>query len=85
MTFDIGWQPSARKFLRKLPFDIAKRIVKKLKQLEENPFRYLEHYEGDGYKFRTGDYRALIDVDTENRILVIRVLDKRGRIYKNKH
>ena len=61
------------------------RIWNKTQELKENPFHYLEHYEGDGYKFRIGDYRALIDVDTENRILVIRVLDKRGRIYKNKH
>ncbi len=82
MTFDIKWQPNARKFLRKLSPDIAKRIVKKIKELKENPFRYLEHYEGEGYKFRIGDYRALIDVDFEDKILKIRVLDKRGRIYK---
>ena len=82
MTFDVGWHSNSRKFLRKLPPDIAKRIVKKIKELKENPFCYLGHYEGDGYKFRIGDYRALIDVDTENKILMIRVLDKRGRIYK---
>ena len=82
MTFNIEWHSNARKFLRKLPFEIAKRIVKKIKKVKENPFRYLEHYEGDGYKFRIGDYRALIDVDFENKILKIRVLDKRGRIYK---
>ena len=82
MAFDIEWQPNARKFLRKLSSDIAKRIVKKIKEIEENPFHYLEHYEGDGYKFRIGDYRLLIDVDFENKILKIRVLDKRGRVYK---
>lgn len=82
MTFDIEWHSNSRKFLRKLPSDIAKRIIKKIKELTENPFRYLRHYEGDGYKFRIGDYRALIDVDTENKILMVRVLDKRSRVYK---
>jgi len=82
MFFNIEWHPNARKFLRKLPLEIAKRIVKKIKGLKENPFRFLEHYEGEGYKFRIGDYRALIDIDFENKILFIRVLDKRGRIYK---
>jgi len=46
MTFDIKWHSNSRKFLRKLPSNIATRIVKKLKQLKENPFRYLRHYEG---------------------------------------
>ena len=56
---------------------------KRLKKLEKNPFRYLEHYEGDYYKLRIGDYRALINIDFENKILKIEVIDKRGRIYKS--
>jgi mRNA-degrading endonuclease RelE of RelBE toxin-antitoxin system len=65
-----------------LPKDIALRLTKKMCQLKENPFRYLKHFEGGGYKFRVGDYRALIDVDFTRKVLVVRVLDKRGRIYK---
>jgi mRNA interferase RelE/StbE len=82
MTFSIFWQSQARKFLRKLPSEVSKRIVKKIKEIKENPFRYLEHFEGNGYKFRIGDYRLIIDVDQNNKILKIRVLDKRSRIYK---
>jgi len=82
MSYGIELTPKSDKFLNKLPKEIALRIIGKLKQLMENPFRYLEHYEGDGYKFRIGDYRALIDVDFVNKILKVRVLDKRGRIYK---
>ena len=40
-------------------------------------------YEGDYYKLRIGDYRALINIDFENKILKIEVIDKRGRIYKS--
>ena len=37
--------------------------------LKENPFRFLEHYEGDDvYKLRIGDYRALIDIDFSERL-----------------
>ncbi|MFH1521776.1 MAG: type II toxin-antitoxin system RelE/ParE family toxin [archaeon] len=82
MNYKIELGPKAKKAIIKLPQEISLRIIKKLKQLEENPFHYLEHYEGDGYKFRIGDYRALIDADIENRILTVRILDKRGRIYK---
>ena len=44
---------------------------KKLEEIKENPFRYLEHYEGIYYKLRIGDYRALIDMDFKKKILII--------------
>ena len=81
--FSINWHPNVRRFLRKLPANISKRIINKIKSIQENPFRYLEHFEGKNYyKLRIGDYRALIDVDVQGKILFIQVLDKRGRIYK---
>ena len=83
MTFKISLDPKAEKFLDKLQKDIALRIINKFEDLIKDPFRYLEHYEGDyGYKLRIGDYRALIDVVFDKNTLIIRVLDKRGRIYK---
>lgn len=36
------------------------------------------------FKLRIGDYRALIDVDTSKRVLFVRHLDHRKRIYKKK-
>ena len=53
----------ATKFFRKLEFEVQERIKLKFKELEIEPFRFLEHYEGDYYKLRIGDYRALIDID----------------------
>lgn len=83
MKYKIEWKPKPLKFLNKLPKNIALRIWNKLESVRENPFRYLEHFEGnDLYKLRIGDYRILIDVDFDRKILFIQVLDKRGRIYK---
>ena len=45
--------------------------------------RYLERYEGKAvHKLRIGPYRLLIDIDVPNKLLLIQVLDKRGRVYK---
>ena len=82
MSYSVEWHPKVRKFLRKLPKDISERIVLKVKEVQEDPFRYLEHYEGkDYYKLRVGDYRMLIDVDFKNKVLFIQVIDHRGKIY----
>ena len=82
MNYEIEIGLKAKKAFNKLPKSIALRLAKKLRQLKEDPFRYLKHFEGGGYKFRVGDYRALIDVDFERKVLVVRVLDKRERVYK---
>ncbi len=83
--FRVKWHPNTRKFLRKQQKDVSKRIVNKIKSINEKPFRFLEHYEGKGYKLRIGDYRALIDVDTKRKILFIRVLDKTFKLLKTKN
>ncbi len=83
MTYKIDFHSNARKYLRQLNAKESHRIVKKIKSIQANPFRYLEHYEGDSlYKLRIGDYRALIDVDFDKKLLIVQVLDKRGRVYK---
>jgi len=85
MNYKVKLHPKVEKFLNKLEKDLSKRIKQRLIILKENPFRYLEHYEGDKcYKFRTGDYRALIDIDQARKIIWVRVLNHRNKIYKRK-
>jgi mRNA interferase RelE/StbE len=81
------WQvklhPLVDKLLRKLNKKLEQRMQDRLRKLKDEPFRYLEHLEGlDYYKLRIGEYRALIDVDFENKIIKVQVLDHRSKIYK---
>jgi len=84
MSYEVKLHPDVAGFLEKSDKNISERIRKRLKLLKcDNPFRYLEHFEGEEcYKYRIGDYRALVDVDLERKIIFVRVLDLRGRIYK---
>jgi mRNA-degrading endonuclease RelE of RelBE toxin-antitoxin system len=82
MSFSISFDKEAVKFLERLPKNISDRVIGKFEQIKENPFRYLEHYEGNYYKIRIGDFRALIDIDFQRKILFVRIFDKRGRVYK---
>jgi len=83
MSYSVKLDKKAENFLYRLPKEISLRIINKFEEVAKNPFRYLEHYEGKGYKLRVGIYRALIDVEFKRKILFVRILDKRGKIYKN--
>lgn len=83
MSYIVKLHSQVDKFLNKCSMDLRERIKNKLRLLQDDPFLYLEHYEGqDFYKLRVGNYRALIDIDTERRIVFVRYLDHRKRIYK---
>jgi mRNA interferase RelE/StbE len=84
MSFEVKLHPQVVEFLDSCLPKLRERIKKKFYQLKENPFHYLEHFEGDYYKLRIGEYRALIDVDFENKVIKIQVLDHRNRVYKAK-
>ena len=85
--WEVKLSSDVQDFLKDRDEHIEERIRKGIEKLKtENPFHFLEHYEGDDYyKFRIGDYRALIDVDFNNKVLKIRLLDHRGVIYKKRH
>lgn len=75
MSYEIVWHPKALQRLEKLPKNISQRIVEKVKTIKENPFHFLEHFEGgDYYKLRVGDYRLLVDVDNRVKLLKSRCL-----------
>ncbi len=83
MTFSVEWHPKTRDFLRKLLKPLASRIFKKVKSIKEDPFHFLEHYEGEKvYKLRIGDYRILIDVDFTKKSLFVVHIGHRKNVYK---
>jgi mRNA-degrading endonuclease RelE of RelBE toxin-antitoxin system len=81
MSWEVRWHPKAAKYVESLPKHISTRILAKLDEAAQDPFKYLEHFAGEPCKLRIGGYRALIDVDFENNVLKVQVLDKRERIY----
>lgn len=69
---------SAQKEIKNLDSQIIKRIVEKLKSLEESPFPagYKKLIARNGYRIRVGDYRIIYDVIE---------LEKIVRVYKIRH
>lgn len=83
MSFRLDFSKQATNFIRSLSNNLKERIKNKFTEIIKDPFRYLEHFEGKNcYKIRIGDYRGLIDVDFDRKILFVQVFDKRARVYK---
>lgn len=84
--FNFELKTKAAREIEKLPPQIRKRILKKLKfySLQKNPLRFAEKLKDYGfgeYRFRVGDYRALFDVEN-HKIIILKIGDRKD-IYKD--
>ncbi len=83
MTYAIKWRSKALVELRKLPKISANRIVKKIDSAKDNPHHFLEKLVNDrGYKIRGGDYRAIVDIVEDEKVIAVRIVGHRKNIYK---
>jgi mRNA interferase RelE/StbE len=83
MTYTIAWDEKAREFLRKIHPDDTKRIIKKVNGIVDDPHHYLETLiEITAYKLREGDYRVLIDLQEDKKMISVILIGHRKDIYK---
>lgn len=72
----------AQKSLKKFPKTDLKQIKKAILKLEKNPRRFgtikLEYAPVASYRFRTGDYRILFDINDEKKIVAILNIRRRN-------
>lgn len=81
MTYEVYLDPQVVRFLKKVEKQLAKRIRKRLKALEQNPFLYISSLEGsDLFKLRIGNYRAIIDIEKTD--VMVRYVAHRSKVYK---
>ena len=66
MTFSVRLSRQAQKFFKKQDAHIQLRLREGLAKLHE-PFVVVEHFEGNCYKLRIGEYRALVDIDIKEK------------------
>ena len=80
--YELIFEKRALHNLNKLNKRIRKRIWKKLQECKENPFRFLKPLiQISGFKLRVGDYRIILDVQEDIKILKILKVGHRKNIY----
>ena len=82
MPFNIAWDEKAYREIEKLEPIIARRIVKKIDELSENPYsKDIMKLKGEeSFRLRIGDYRVIFVID-KDRILILKV-GHRKNIYE---
>ena len=83
MEVKILLDPKARDFLKKIDNKNSQRIIKKLKEMQKNPTRYMfTLVNRDNFKIRIGDYRLFTDYYEKEKKLIIRSIRHRKNAYK---
>ena len=81
--YNIEWKEHALQDLENLESSIARRILKKVEELSENPFsRDIKKLKGSSdFRLRVGDYRVIFFIE-QNTIQILKI-GHRKNIYKN--
>ena len=81
--FEIKWDKKAKEELEKLDNFLARRIVKKIREISEDPFPHIKRLKASPYfRLRIGDYRIILDIDNSIKILKVVKLGHRKNIYE---
>lgn len=87
MTFKVFLTRRAEKYLDRLDASSRSRIVNRLRELSSDPFngpniRPMVGQPPGTFRVRIGNFRAVYEIDTAGRIIVVLVIGPRGEVYK---
>lgn len=83
--FEIKFDAQPEKILNKVDSNLRKRILDKIKSLEEKPIpsdaKIVQGRKEKTFRVRVGNYRILYVVFYEDKTILIAKIDKRSRAY----
>ncbi len=80
MVYELELSKNAEKELNLLQKEISIRILDKLLEIKENPYRHIKRLVGSElFSLRVGDYRILMIIK-DNKIFVVRI-GHRKKVY----
>lgn len=82
MSFSVVIPKKVSKKIRKYPRDLQTKLITKLDELVDFPTGLdIKKIGETTYRVRTGDFRIVIDVYFDRKVIEVVKLDVRGRIY----
>jgi len=82
VTFTVLLHPKAAKTLQKIEEPLRSRITEKLGELKECPERIGKRMKySDFWSLRVGDYRAIYEIDSDKKQVIILFIGHRSKVY----
>jgi len=82
-VFRVEFSELAAEAFRKLDKSVRERIARKLRIVALDPARHLTRLRSvEAFKIRVGDYRAIVDVDCQQRIVYVLSVGHRSTVYR---
>lgn len=83
LAFRVEFSELAGAEFRQLDKPVRERIARKLQTVALNPARYLTRLSSvEAYKLRIGDYRAIVDVNWQQRLIYVLSVGHRSTVYR---
>jgi len=80
--YDILFYDKAKRQLGKLPLEIQKRILNSLERIKIRPYSYVKQLANKYYRLRVGYYRVILDIRSNELLIMVIELGHRKKIYK---
>jgi mRNA interferase RelE/StbE len=83
MKYEVKWTENALRSLKKLSKDVSKRVIEKVEEISEDPFRYVKKLKGFPlYSLRVGVYRVILSIEAKNLVIFVVEVGHRRKIYR---
>jgi len=82
--YKLKYATSTKKEFKRIDKSSALKILGKLEEFCEDPLKNAESLKNPnlpGYRFRIGQYRVMVDIDTKNEIISVVKVGHRKEIY----
>ena len=86
MTYTVTYTARARRDLKNLPPEVARRIIRSVAGLREDPHQHVRKPAGfagtPAYRLRVGDYRVILTIEDEHLLVLVLEAGHRSNIYQ---
>ena len=83
MKYRVLWTRSALNDLKKLSTNDSRRVLEKVEDIVDDPFRYVKKLRGlPFYSLRVGKYRVILVLDIEKHNIYVVAIEHRKKAYK---
>ncbi|HOI12753.1 MAG TPA: type II toxin-antitoxin system RelE/ParE family toxin [Methanoculleus sp.] len=86
MTYTVTYTNRARRDLKRLPPETARRIIRAVAGLREDPYSQVRKLAGFSrtpvYRLRVGEYRVVLTIEDERLLILVLEAGHRSGIYR---